>query len=467
MKANAAQPGATVRRPSEEDRDSRASDGWDLLLGCVAAFTVLAVARVHLLFPALDVVRPVLVFGALSVGLYLVSRHPARKFSLLIVGPVLLLLGFLGWMVMGTPFALRQGATFYFIMESFTRTVALFLVVAGAVRSFRDVERLTWFYFAGAVLYAAVLLVRFEVGEEATRLSDLYTYDANDFALLAVTAMPLGLYFLFRSGRSPLARTFDAAGLTVLLIAFVWSGSRGGFLALLAAYLLFLLRFRGLPARWRVVGATVAAVVVTAVAGPQYWDRMGTMMSPLEDYNVTSPTGRMEIWDRGVGYMLDNPVFGVGAANFAAAEGILSPRAHLQELGIGIRRSAPHNSFLQVGAEMGFPGFFLFMAFLVSIFWTLLRVEGPRRGRSPPTALPRRAVLSEALVVSLAGFMVGAFFLSLAYSSMLYMLAALAVGLGKVSGAYTWSSGSASAHRPRWGGRAAGQLWSGADRTAT
>ena len=46
-----------------------------------------------------------------------------------------------------------------------------------------------------------------------------------------------------------------------------------------------------------------------------------------------------------------------------------------------------------------------------------------------------------ALTASLLGFVVGSFFLSLAYSEMLYTLVALAVGLHKVS--------AANARRPR------------------
>jgi hypothetical protein len=44
-----------------------------------------------------------------------------------------------------------------------------------------------------------------------------------------------------------------------------------------------------------------------------------------------------------------------------------------------------------------------------------------------------RPELAQALTASLLGFVIGAFFLSLAYSEMLYMLLALAIGLYKVT----------------------------------
>ena len=48
-------------------------------------------------------------------------------------------------------------------------------------------------------------------------------------------------------------------------------------------------------------------------------------------------------------------------------------------------------------------------------------------------ALRGSAALTPALTASLLGFVVGSFFLSLAYSEMLYTLVALSVGLQKAS----------------------------------
>jgi hypothetical protein len=56
--------------------------------------------------------------------------------------------------------------------------------------------------------------------------------------------------------------------------------------------------------------------------------------------------------------------------------------------------------------------------------------------RMPGTLPPPSARLSECLQAAFVGFVVGGFFLSLAYSDMLYTLAALAVGLAKVDVAH-------------------------------
>jgi O-antigen ligase len=115
--------------------------------------------------------------------------------------------------------------------------------------------------------------------------------------------------------------------------------------------------------------------------------------------------------------MLQNPVLGVGPGNFQTAEGTLSPLAERQQFGIGVRWNAPHNSFVQIAAELGIPGLSLYVAMIASAFF----------------ALRRSAALTPALTASLLGFVVGSFFLSLAYSEMLYTLVALSVAAQKVS----------------------------------
>jgi len=156
---------------------------------------------------------------------------------------------------------------------------------------------------------------------------------------------------------------------------------------------------------------------------------MGTITSQ-SDYNHTSETGRLQIWNRGIGYMLANPLLGVGPNNFPTAEGTLSPLAERQQYGIGVRWNAAHNSFVQIGAETGVPGLGLFVAMIASAF-VALRRAGRAASRTPGAAVS--PALSAALTGALIGFTVGAFFLSLAYSEMLYTLLALAVAVRKVS----------------------------------
>ena len=278
------------------------------------------------------------------------------------------------------------------------------------------------------VVYTTVVLTRFQLGADSWRLGRLYYYDANDMATLIATAMPLGLYLVLAQ-RRPLLRVLAVAGLAVLAVGLIRSGSRGGFLALLAVTAFVLLGFTTVPARARLAGLIVILAVAGTSASDRYWAQTQTIVHPHEDYNATSEAGRLKIWARGVGYMVENPVFGVGLFNFQVAEGTISPLAKRQQRGIGVLWGAAHNTFVQVGAELGIPGLLLFIGVVATAFRSLRRVAAQPARASPP--VDQVARLAQSLMAAIIGFVVGAFFLSLGFADMFYTLVALAVALAK------------------------------------
>jgi probable O-glycosylation ligase (exosortase A-associated) len=419
-------PARSASRPTDPSDPK-----WDLLLLCVAGYLLTAVGRVHQLFPALDLLRPAMLTGALAILLYLRDPRPERRASHLALPTTKYLFALLFWMVLSIPGSLSQSTSFEMVFDNFVKTVLMYVVAVGAVRGIRDVERLAATYLVAAIVYASVVIARFDPGAGPDwRLGRLYYYDANDLATFLVTAMPFGLYFLHNAQRR-LARVLTAVALAVLTVAFVRTGSRGGFIALVAMAGFIVVRYSAIPLRRRVAATVLVAGVVMATASDQYWEQMGTIMSDA-DYNRTDETGRMQIWSRGLDYMLQYPLLGVGPNNFPVAEGRLSPFADRQQFGVGVRWSAAHNAYIQVGAELGVIGLVLFVAVIASAF-VALRRSGPR-DRTSVSPTDRHTQLAQVLSASLIGYVVGAFFLSLAYSDMLYTLIALAVGLQKVTG---------------------------------
>ena len=404
---------------------------WDLLLLCVTAHILMAVGRFHQLFPALDVLRPALLTGLVGIVIYLFDRSEARRLGGLVRQPTTkYLLAFLFWMMLSLPGALVRGDSVDLVFDGFLKTVVMFLLVAGAVRGIRDVERLAIAYLVSATVYAVVVVTRFDLGAgEDWRLGRLYYYDANDLATFLVTAVPLGLYFL-HAGRTVMARVLAIASLAALTVAFVYTGSRGGFIALAAMAGYIVLRYSAISFHRRAAATVLVALIVAGTASDRYWEQMGTIMSDT-DYNRSDETGRMRIWRRGIGYMLQNPLFGVGPRNFQTAEGTLSELAERQQFGVGVQWNAAHNTFIQVGAELGIVGLAVFLGLLASAFRALRRSR-PRE-RTPAARQDRRTQLTQVITASLIGFVVGAFFLSLAYAEMLYALIAMAVGLHKVA----------------------------------
>jgi O-antigen ligase len=367
-------------------------------------------------FPALAPLHLALVSSALAI--VCVALDPgalSRINTALGVGTSWCVLGILVWAVLGVPTSLWPGGSVGILRTIFAKVVLMYFVLVASVRHPRDVQRLVGAYVGSVMVYAVMVLARFHGDPDAIRIKGLYDYDSNDFATLVASTVPLALHLVVKKGWR-ISRVLAIGGLLSLLLAFIWANSRGGFLALLAAGLVILIGYRvvSVPAR---AGVAVAAVLLFALAaGPSFWTRMNTITKADQDYNMTSSEGRWQLWSRGVGYMEMRPVLGVGIGGFPSAEGTLSEgareaRAH----GKGEKWSEPHNSFVQIGAELGVPGLLLFLAML----WTAVR--GLRASSDPGLAV--------ALVASVTAFAIGGFFLSLAYKEMLYTLLALCVSL--------------------------------------
>src|SRR5438034_1153377 len=302
--------------------------------------------------------------------------------------------------------------------------VVLMQLVAASVRGPADLRRFAWLQVAGVTLFSAVMLARGSVASDG-RLSESAYYDANDLATLIVCSLPLALH-LWRWS-SPWARLALLPIVACLMVTLVKTQSRGGFLGFVAVALYLLVWFDGMSPvkRWGAVAVPVLLLVALGNGG--YFERMQTLLNPSADYNWSgnSETGRMEVWKRGIGYMLDHPFLGVGAQAFGIAEGTLAPEAaRLEEYGKGFKWSTAHNAFVEVGAEIGVFGLLLFVGLFVGAFRILARV---RRG-----PLQEGALLARALTASLVGFAVTAFFLSQAYSAYFYTLLGMTLGLARL-----------------------------------
>lgn len=133
----------------------------------------------------------------------------------------------------------------------------------------------------------------------------------------------------------------------------------------------------------------------------------------------------MAVWSRGIQYMLDRPLTGVGLNAFPIAEGTLSPLAERQRFSRGVRWSAAHSAYVQIGAELGIVALLTFVA---TLFGALLMA-----GRLAREAVLRGdrsvAALARAQGASIVGFAVCSAFLSQAYAPILLLTLGTIVGL--------------------------------------
>lgn len=370
------------------------------------------------LFNALQVVS-LATLGALALfvvqGLYRNFERASRNRGFRIAGFILLLV------IASVPGGIYMGNSLEYLIADFSKTFMLMVLIAVGVRGAANLQRFMLVNIAGAAIYCFIA-ARGEMSDG--RLSHLIYYDANDLGMLVVCTLPFCVYFM-RRGTGLLSRLIALGALPLLLLAFVRSGSRGAFLGLIAVGIFMLFRFSAISRISRILTLAAAVIAMTAVGGDQYLDLMKTLLTPTNDYNWVGnqETGRMEVWKRGVGYMLRRPVLGVGADNFYVAEGTLSERGRQQQFGRGFKWSAAHNSFVQIGAELGIPGLVAFIAMLIVAFRTGLRSSARSHD---PDSLTQHA-LGQAFAATVIGYVVTAFFLSQAYGAFLYMIVGLII----------------------------------------
>lgn len=276
--------------------------------------------------------------------------------------------------------------------------------------------------------------------------------DNNGYACGTVMIMPLlvaaadNLDFVIPADR-PLAllwirRAFRVA---VPLCAFtvISTFSRGGFLALSAAVLVYVALHRR---RVRLALALSALVVLglTFVPMPEgYAERLDTIQTYEDDEG--SAVSRFHFWEVAKA-MADDRLFGVGLRNYELAYNTYDSSA-----GRYGRNRAVHSSHFQVLAELGYPGAAVWIGQFILAFLVALRVR--RRSRTPglsPTSARFLVTMSTGLLVSMSGFLVGGSFLAMALNDITWVTFALVAALDRVSSQLCLAAEQAPAESAAW-----------------
>jgi O-antigen ligase len=404
---------------------------WDPMRLGLFVLTMVVVSRFHQHWRFIGVLRPALLMVGL-LGFYALANPKAvNADNLLKYWPSKLILGICALAFFSMPFGISMGNSGFFILDSFSKTIVYALLLIVSVRTARELYFHFWTYTLGVGVLCYLSLFVFGLTKHqggVERLSNLYTYDANDAGLVVLTGIPMML-LIFQLAR-PLGKIVAMTVLVMACATIARTGSRGAFVGLmgLGIGLLFLVRSVSPVKRGLFLGLASVALVIWAPEG--YWKQMKTIFSPTEDYNYNLREGRKEVAKRGLGYMMSYPVFGLGINNFQKAECFLADKAKNYTGATALRCTPPHNTYVQAGAELGVGGL-VAMALLIwggVVSMVKLSRRLPREWARGSLEQRFALLAPQYLAVSAVGFGLSCFFLSFAWMDVTYFLAAMFVG---------------------------------------
>jgi len=223
--------------------------------------------------------------------------------------------------------------------------------------------------------------------------------DPNELAWAICVGMPLALA-LYQLRRTWFRRILVLVAMGAGCLCVIMTQSRSGQLAVAGVFGVYFVRRFG----WRgvVVGALVSLPVL--------------LLGGRSDQS--SSEERLECWGEAISMWRGNPLSGVGVLQFTEHHYLTA-----------------HNSFLLTLAELGPVGILLWSSALYAAFKITIEVQ--RDLATEGEAISAR-IFASALLASLAGTAISAFFLSIAYRVVLWIL------LGLVGGLYA----SVRAHDP-------------------
>ncbi len=384
--------------------------------GLLLAFIASLFTRPGDLIPALDGVPVAKVFAFSAIVLLfsgkLLRRDPSWVRSHFNVGLVALTFGVIVSVIDSTD----PNESLTFFNNVFVKIVVLwFLMLETMVTRKRTVMFQATIAVMTATIAGYSVWARFFLETsliEGSRSSFVgLLADPNDLAMALLMSVP----FTAEATLSPKLKRSRPLWILLLLLnvaGLIVTQSRGGLLGLGAAgFIILRQRVRSTA----MVGGFMAAALAALVIVSGVSDR-ATVVGHDNSVVDASARGRLDAWVAGGRMLAYNPVTGVGLFRVTANYSYYAVNP------IDWRPKTSHNAFVQAAAETGFLGFIPFMSLVFMAFWSDWRLLR----EIPDDASPLQRALLRSQLSTLAGVMVAAFFLSVAWSWFFYIVIAQA-----------------------------------------
>ena len=324
---------------------------------------------------------------AMSTALVALPLEPGR-FRL---SPVVAwALALLGWAALGWGTSEYSGVVGDNLLE-FAKVCAVILVAVNVVTTRTRLRLFLLVFLAAFALYpvrGALFNYFLYHGTFMGRAAWNYIYsNPNDLAGFCLLQFSL-VAGVLAVEREKWIRTLAKIGMVLLPLLIVLTGSRGGFIALIAFVLIAFRKYAAQLTKLAAIAVVGAIILVTVPNG--IWNRLGTIRdvdqahASSQHEEESSTAQRIEIWKVASTIALENPVTGVGLGAYPFAHYVYAQRPEFDPIAFG-RRDA-HSTYLKFAAEMGIVGLAIFLGLVVSTFMDAERTRRAAKRTRPEFA---------------------------------------------------------------------------------
>lgn len=339
------------------------------------------------------------------------------------------------WLVLGFGIMLLCSSLRYFDFSfpnfvELLKLLILYFMVINLVKKPKQVFIIVWFLIFLCLITSVIGVYQYfnNIGlyspeDKVLRITGT-SLDPNDYAMHLVMVFPLLISFFFIA-RNIIMRLILVMTSILLLSNVIFTFSRGGFVGL-GVVIFFSFIILIMQKRIKPIGAMAllfSFILLLSFIPARYWTRMLTILNPSE----ASASARLESWKAGFNMMKDHPIIGVGLGAFPHEYALRASLA-ADEFKVKIPRFA-HNSYIQVGAEIGVIGLTFFLLLILFSFRDILRAQRIFREKN-------EVVLSELcqfLGVGLMGYAACGMFLTQAYLTMFWIVVPLIVAIKEIA----------------------------------
>ena len=410
-----------------------------LAFWCLAAFMFFSYAQLAAWLPldaALVAARIRLSFtpAVLSLVALLIYKSSRRE-RLLLTGPQTRLMALLvGCAFLSVPFSIWRGHALRFATSDVLKLFLLFVLIVNIVRNARGFRALLW-AVALSGCWIAVGTFLGNIWPEALGISvgpsgrvgwTGYFENPNAAATGLCMLVPVGLSLVELS--ASFTKKAVAAGLVCFyIIVMLMTLSRGAMVSLACIVLVYVASSRK---KIRNFAFVIVLGLAALLMNEAVLERASTIVAYREDASAMS---RLDLWWAGFKVTTRNPVrlaVGVGGKCFGAAmmDYFAAGRRSL-------RGMAAHNSYVQVGTELGVPGLVVFMALVYVTLRDGWRLQKRFRYADSPEAR-NMAKMARAIFLAVTAISVIGLAHHFAYDWPLYMFIALMLCLKQMAWRY-------------------------------